>query len=411
MTRNKTGMPNGSHKPDCWPALLGPFNMGIIMVMKSRFGKVISAALAATAMIAAATPANAALIFNFTFLGSSTAQANQAFIDAGNRWSALFTDNVTINLTVGTASLGTGILASTGSARFLTSYAATAAALTSDSTSANDATAVANLTPGSSFGMLINRTSDNPNGSGSATAYLDNNGSANNSQIRMTSANAKALGFASAGSVVGNCAVACDGSITFGNAFTWDYDPTNGITAGAYDFVGIATHEIGHALGFISGVDILDINSPNPTTPGPFAADQFTYVNTLDLFRYSAASTAAAGGAVIDWTASTTAKYFSIDRGVTVGPGFSTGRTFGDGQQASHWKDSLGLGIMDPTASQGELLAISANDIKAFDVIGWNLRQAVPAVPEPSTWAMMLAGFGLVGLARRRRPVQVASAV
>ena len=380
------------------------------MQKKLRFGKVVSAALAATSMLVAATPANA-LTFVFTFLASSTPQANQAFIDAGNRWSALFTDNVTINLTVGTASLGTGILASTGSARYLTTYAATAAALTADATSANDATAVANLTPGSSFGMLINRTSDNPNGSGSATPYLDNNGSLNNSQIRMTSANAKALGFASTGSVVGNCATACDGSITFGNAFTWDYDPTNGITPGAYDFVGIATHEIGHALGFISGVDILDINSPNPITPGPFSADQFTYVNTLDLFRYSAASTAAAGGAVIDWTADTRAKYFSIDRGVSNlgGATFSTGSVFGDGRQASHWKDNLGLGIMDPTAGTGELLAISQNDIRAFDVIGWNL--ATPAVPEPSTWAMMLAGFGLVGLARRRRPAGVVATV
>lgn len=82
--------------------------------------------------------------------------------------------------------------------------------------------------------------------------------------------------------------------------------------------------------------------------------------------------------------------------------------TLGDGQQASHSKDSLGLGIMDPTAGQVELLAISANDIKAFDVIGWNLRTAAPAVPEPSTWAMMLAGFGL---ARRRRPAGVIATV
>jgi PEP-CTERM motif len=373
--------------------------MGIIMVRKSRFGKIVAATLAATAMFTATTPANAALIFNFTFLGSSTPQANQAFIDAGNRWSALFTDNVTINMTVGQVALGAGILASTGSARYLTNYASTAAALSADATSANDAIAVANLTPGSSFGMLINRTADNPNGAASATPYLDNNGSANNSSIRMTSANAKALGFASAGSIVGNCVAACDASITFATAFAWDYDPTDGITAGAYDFVGIATHEIGHALGFISGVDILDGNG---AAPG-FNSDLFTYVNTLDLFRYSAASTGAAGGAVIDWTADTRAKYFSIDRGVTVGPGFSTGRAFGDGQQASHWKDSLGLGIMDPTAAQGELLAISANDIKAFDVIGWNLRTAVAAVPEPGTWMMMLMGFGLVGGAMRRR--------
>ena len=121
----------------------------------------------------------------------------------------------------------------------------------------------------------------------------------------------------------------------------------------------------------------------------------FTFVSSLDLFRYSADSTAQN---VIDWTASTTDKYFSLDRGLTAIASFSTGRNFGDGQQASHWKDNLGIGIMDPTAARGELLAISANDLLAFDVIGWN----VAAIPEPSTYAMMALGLAGLGAARRR---------
>jgi hypothetical protein len=32
-----------------------------------------------------------------------------------------------------------------------------------------------------------------------------------------------------------------------------------------------------------------------------------------------------------------------------------------------------------------------------------------PSIPEPGTWAMMIAGIGLVGLARRRRPIVVAA--
>ena len=125
-----------------------------------------------------------------------------------------------------------------------------------------------------------------------------------------------------------------------------------------------------------------------------FNADQFTYVSSVDLFRYSTASTAQN---VNDWTASTTPKYFSLNRGVTSIAGFSTGRTWGDGQQNSHWKDSLGLGIMDPTAAQGELLSIKPNDVTLFDTIGWNLAP----IPEPSTYAMF--GLGLLGLALRRR--------
>jgi PEP-CTERM motif len=358
--------------------------------MKLRFATLAGAA----ALVASG--ASHALTFNFTFVAGTSAQAQQAFIDAGNRWSALFNDNVTLDLTVGQTALNPGVLASAGSTRSTFSYTNFKNALTADQLTANDNLAVANLPAGSSVNMLINRTSDNPNGAGSATPYLDNNGSANNSTIRITNANAKALGLAPQLQTIGNCVGNCDASITFATAFTWDYDPSNGITPGAYDFVGIATHEIGHALGFISGVDILDINS----TGTFFGSDQFTFVNSLDLFRFSAASIAAGGLGTIDWSANNTAKYFSLDKGTTVGAGFSLGRTWGDGQQASHWKDSLGLGIMDPTAGTGELLAISNNDRVALDVIGWNLAP----IPEPSTYAMF--GLGLLGLAWRRRAVR-----
>ena len=138
-------------------------------------------------------------------------------------------------------------------------------------------------------------------------------------------------------------------------------------------------------------MDILDGNSP--PNGGPFRDDQFTFASPLDLFRYSAASTASG---VIDWTASSTTKYFSLDKGITSIAGFSTGSTFGDGRQASHWKDSLSLGVMDPTAAPGETLAATSNDLLAFDVIGWNL------VPEPSS--VLLTSFGLLfAISRRRR--------
>ena len=152
---------------------------------------------------------------------------------------------------------------------------------------------------------------------------------------------------------------------------------------------------------FTSGVDILDGNSP--PTRGPFPDSAFTYVNTLDLFRYSADSKNAGG---IDWTADTRDKYFSLDRGATNIALLSTGVTFGDGRQASHWKDNLGLGIMDPTAAPGEKLAISENDLRAFDVIGWN-RSSInaTAVPEPADFigTFIFAAFTADLVLKRRK--------
>jgi hypothetical protein len=406
-------------------------------VKLKQFGVMTGIALSGIGISGGITPANA-LTFNFTPAAGTSQLAIDGFNAAGALWSSLFTDNVTVNINIDFTALGAGTLAQAGSTRQSFNYGQVYNALNTDRLSGDDNAAVGSLNNSPTFNMLLNRTSNNPNGSGSATPYLDSNGNANNSTIDMSSANAKALGLDGLGNgasmSVNNLvaqgfgrngtsiedtnnantkglivnATGSDAFITFSNQFTWDFNPNNGITPQAYDFIGVAAHEIGHVLGFTSGVDVLDINSP--PVNGPFSDGQFPDVNTLDLFRYSAASR---NLGVIDWTADTRDKYFSLDRGATNIALFSNGINFGDGRQASHWKDNLGLGIMDPTAAPGERLAIAENDLRAFDVIGWNRLTAVnpnpnPSpvdVPEPSTFigTFIFAAAGADMVLKRRK--------
>ena len=309
------------------------------------------------------------------------------FQSAADRWASLLVDAVTVNINVNFTTLGAGILGQSSQTNSTFNYGTVRSAMMGDANSTYDLTAVGSL-PISSLPLYINGTSNNPNGSGSLTPYLDNNGSTNNTTVRITTANQKALGLLAAN------AAGTDASITFNSGFSFDFNPADGIAAGQYDFIGIAAHEIGHALGFESGVDILDTNMP--PNNGPFAADQFTYVSRLDLFRFSAGSIAALPGAR-DWSADTRVKYFSIDGGSTLITQFATGQIHGDSRQASHWKDNLGIGIMDPTVAPSEFLSISVLDTQGMDVIGWDLADA------PETGRMALCTTTMVFMLCRRK--------
>lgn len=206
-----------------------------------------------------------------------------------------------------------------------------------------------------------------------------------------------------------------DGEIQFSNQFGFDFDPSNGIAAGSYDFIGVAIHEIGHALGFVSGAD--DFDFFNGYT-GP--VDDAWWGYGLDMFRYSAAGQ-------LDWTPNTPS-YFSIDGGANAlyDGLFSTGSFNGDGNQASHWKEPNQAtpcanfrGIMNPYICGGVGDSVTALDLALFDAIGWNLSVDVLAnsnynastasiyrtfaVPEPPTWMMLVLALSLIGVIRGRQ--------
>jgi hypothetical protein len=318
------------------------------------------------------------LTFNLIPEAGTPQFAIDGFNAASAMWSSVLGDNITVNVQIGYASLGANVIGETSSTFMESSYTEVAQALLLHGTSADDASAYAALPPGSSYTRLINHTSNNPNGANSPTPYLDSM-----NRVGLTTANAKALGLLAAG-------LSIDATIRFSSDFSFDFNHGTTIAPGKMDFVGVAAHELGHALGFVSGVDDID------TLGGLLAGDQFSS-NLLDLFRYSHLSLSLGSG-ITDYTADNRDKFFSVDGGLTELALFSTGSVQGDGHQASHWKDNLGLGLMDPTAAFGERLDLSANDLRAYDVMGFTI------IPEPAGITLLTMGLALM-LYRRARPL------
>lgn len=387
------------------------------------------------AMLAGAVPAHA-VSFILTDTGGAGAGsvALAGFQAAANFWAGALKDNVTIRLNIGFSALDPKII---GETNMNTSVAFTNdvySALALDKSTTLDAAAVASLRPLSKIttgtyagtkqlAMTVNQTLSASTAYSDKATRVDNDGSGNNVALALSTANLKALGFGVAPDAV-------DASIVFNNSFKFDFDPGNGIKKGQLDFVGVAIHEIGHALGFASGVDLYDGLTANSGKAGGLtkrgALDDYAVGTALDLFRYSAPGT-------LDWSTSANAKYFSVDGGATAFNGdayFSLGAIHGDRSQASHWLKPTGtqctmplVGVMNPYACKSVMSIVTHDDLSAMDAIGWDLDAAVASngsfttaqafgglrptagsVPEPGTWLQMLLGFGVLGgFARLRR--------
>jgi hypothetical protein len=161
---------------------------------------------------------------------------------------------------------------------------------------------------------------------------------------------------AAVGSVGGTAA-----SMTFNSNFSWDYDPSNGVSG--YSFQDVVVHEVGHALGFTSGGDF-----------------RFKDLEALDLLRFQ---TTDGNG---DYNPDSLEEFQTRPRLVSYNKpndlhhsdlvGVEYRMSDGSPYQMSHLREQpANIGLMDPALAPGETHwpgFFSGADLALFDAIGYD---------------------------------------
>jgi hypothetical protein len=303
---------------------------------------------------------NLIIVLRATQQLQQNAAATAAFNRAAQNWESLIMSPVTIYIDVdfGTTNFGqtwpTGVLGATSAPGSSYPYQSVRANLIAEATGEGNATkqAIFNALPSNSVPTDL--------GDASATDVSDSS--------------ARAIGLLPATAQPTDTAA----RIAFNSNFTFDFDPSDGITPSAIDFDAVATHEIGHALGFDSDAGL---NVPRPSV--------------WDLYRFRTGTTA---------TTFTTAQRImtiggspdplqydfipgNTEIGLSTGGPAGSSTNGGDGWQSSHWKhvaNCVGaIGIMDPAIPNGCRRTITSNDTLALTSFGYNLSNTNPPPPPP----------------------------
>ena len=318
------------------------------------------------------------------FAADTAAQA--AFDRAVAQWQAFISDPITVNFDVDFADLGGNTLATAAPVPVVGSYSLIRDQIVVDAASEPDDTITGSLPEFSDANF------DLPNGFSLS------------GELEATKANLKALGFGGLDTQFGTS----DGVITFGTGLQFDFDNSDGVDAGSFDFESVAAHEIGHILGFSSAVDTVDFLIDSGATPEPGDPDVEVSPTPFDLYRFE-------DGSVND--PSTPNEFTTFARSlvpgsddvfdqVLTGPALtelplSTGAFTGDGLQASHFENSLGLGALEPTLGAGVIAPVNVNDARVLDLIGYDIA-ITSAIPEPGMSLIVMFFTSAAALRRRR---------
>ena len=231
--------------------------------MKSRTSKFLAGVAASVAVLG--TPANALTINIFDNGGGGVEEGTMAYMGfriAADYWESVLTNDAIINISAGYQSLNPGVLGQAGSS--LIQYVPVSVvydALGANATSALDAQALGSLQPLSGTGSLevVVPQYFNPmtqTGTAATGSRVAPDGAPISNTIAMSTANFKALGLDDLFGIPLDDNI--DVAITFNSDFDFTFDPTGGVPLGFYDFIGVAVHEIGHTLGFLSGAQDVD---------------------------------------------------------------------------------------------------------------------------------------------------------
>jgi hypothetical protein len=280
--------------------------------------------------------ADAGLNLVFTVSGSIPAGGLAAIAQAETYIESQWADSITINISLSFANLGAGVLGGTGSAYANVPWATARTGLVNNK-DAND-----------TIQTSLPSTSTIP------VRYSSGATITNENRVFFTTGAYK--------STIGTFS-GTDANMQFNNAFQFDYDPTNGISAGTYSFVDVLIHETGHAMGCTSGIDF-----------------RVKDIEAIDIYRFQ--RTDGTGDYNPDTLAEFTARprlaAFNAPNDAHNLDIISVEYRYSDGSpyQASHFREqSPNIGIMDPAFAATESYFpnyYSTADLTLFDAIGFD---------------------------------------